>query len=221
MPEKCYVIHCNNQSVAKGLCDKHRKRMVRTNSLEITADRGMREKHPCYRVWCGLRRRHNTQLPNAWKEDFWAFVNDIPPKPPLSSAFRPRKNEMWSKNNFYWKESKVTEAFRTHRNEYMRQYTKKMRATNPDYFKDQDLQRMYGISLDWYKEQSEKQGHVCAICKQPETAIIRGKPISLAVDHDKQTGKVRGLLCRACNNAIGGLKHDIQNFQNAIEYLKF
>lgn len=94
-----------------------------------------------------------------------------------------------------------------------------LRNANPEYFKNTYLKKNYGVTLDWYKEQSTKQGDACAICKQPETSVIRGKVISLAVDHCHDTGKVRGLLCAACNTAIGSMKHDRALLQNAIAYL--
>jgi hypothetical protein len=42
----------------------------------------------------------------------------------------------------------------------------------------------------------------------------------MAVDHDHSTNKVRGLLCRPCNHAIGLLKDDSRNADRASEYLK-
>ena len=48
--------------------------------------------------------------------------------------------------------------------------------------------------------------------------LIPGKK-GLVVDHDHKTGEVRGLLCGPCNRALGFLKEDISNFNNAIQYL--
>lgn len=52
----------------------------------------------------------------------------------------------------------------------------------------------------------------CAICKE----FFTGTP---NVDHDHQTGVVRGLLCHGCNVGIGFLKDDIRLLKSAIVYL--
>lgn len=77
----------------------------------------------------------------------------------------------------------------------------------------------YGLSVEGYNELLESQNGVCAICQQPETFSIRGTVCELAVDHDHQTGKVRGLLCQHCNTAIGKFKEDPTLIRAAIDYL--
>jgi hypothetical protein len=47
-----------------------------------------------------------------------------------------------------------------------------------------------------------------------------GKVCRLALDHDHQTGKVRGLLCNNCNRGLGRFKDSIENLGAAIRYLK-
>ncbi|MFN7883614.1 MAG: endonuclease domain-containing protein [bacterium] len=39
------------------------------------------------------------------------------------------------------------------------------------------------------------------------------------VDHDHTTGKVRGVLCRVCNVALGGFKDSRLHLEKAIQYL--
>lgn len=62
----------------------------------------------------------------------------------------------------------------------------------------------YGITIDEYDEMLKMQGSVCAICagSPPSTRILK-----FAVDHDHETGEVRGLLCQRCNMAL----HFIEN----------
>ena len=42
----------------------------------------------------------------------------------------------------------------------------------------------------------------------------------LVIDHDHETGKFRGWLCRRCNIALGKFNDDIPTLKNAIKYLK-
>lgn len=67
-----------------------------------------------------------------------------------------------------------------------------------------ELRRLYGLSYEDYLQLLERQAGVCAICKRPPTKVTR-LDRRLHVDHDHETGRVRGLLCRACNAALGPL----------------
>lgn len=62
----------------------------------------------------------------------------------------------------------------------------------------------YGITRDQYDALLKAQDNRCALCRQMEKHLTPKtcKPASLSVDHDHRTGKVRGLLCRACNIAL-------------------
>lgn len=62
-----------------------------------------------------------------------------------------------------------------------------------------DLMRRYGITLAEWDALLERQGGHCAFC--PATVGFRGG--RLLVDHDHETGAVRGLLCYRCNTALG------------------
>lgn len=183
-------------------------------------DWGTREKHPAYRAWCSIKRYHYQNAPKHWLEDFWSFVKDVPEKPLEGKAYRIDHEKPWSPENFYWKEPRLSIQKRADHAAYMREWQKQIRAANPKYGKDSFLKRTYGIDLAWYEVQHDKQGGKCAICDQLETAQIRGKTLSLAVDHCHETGEIRGLLCRACNNAIGALRHDQRLLQKAIDYLQ-
>jgi hypothetical protein len=61
------------------------------------------------------------------------------------------------------------------------------------------LRHKYGLSIEDYEAMYERQGGKCALC---------GHPDRLCVDHDHQTGRVRGLLCYLCNTALGRLVGD-------------
>jgi hypothetical protein len=64
------------------------------------------------------------------------------------------------------------------------------------------LRLKFGITLDEYTAMLEMQNGVCAICGGPPIPTKPGASASLGVDHDHATGKLRGLLCAACNRRI-------------------
>lgn len=219
MPEKCHVYNCTQPVVAKGLCRKHYMRVQRHGKVDETrpADWGKREKHPAYSAWCNLRRYHRLDMSESWRGDFWAFVKDVPEKPDRGQAQRADSSKAWAADNFYWKEPRATSE---NRKEYMRNWHKKARAANADAHANSYLLKRYGITLETYREQLSKQNNVCAICKQPETAVIKNKRIAMPVDHCHKTGKTRGLLCTKCNRGLGLFRDNPDILENAIEYLK-
>lgn len=81
------------------------------------------------------------------------------------------------------------------------------------------LKSKYGITADDYNAMLERQGGVCAICKQPQMALRNGTPCRLSVDHDHVTGAVRGLLCDPCNRALGYFHDSVEAMSRAIDYL--
>lgn len=57
--------------------------------------------------------------------------------------------------------------------------------------------RRYGVTQEQVSLMDEQQQGLCALCQK--------RPWK-AVDHDHQTGRVRGLLCHGCNGALGNLE---------------
>lgn len=88
-----------------------------------------------------------------------------------------------------------------------------------DKYKSWRLMRDFGITLEQFNQAFEKQGGICAVCGRPETATINGKIFWLSVDHDHNTGKVRGLLCHKCNIALGHLEENPVIIQSLLTYI--
>jgi hypothetical protein len=101
--------------------------------------------------------------------------------------------------------------------EYSRAYMRKRRAENPEWaaaVAHKGKMRKYGITPEDYARMLTEQGGVCDIC-----GGTCGTGTRLAVDHCHTVNKVRGLLCRTCNTAIGLLKEDPELFSRAVAYL--
>ena len=73
--------------------------------------------------------------------------------------------------------------------------------------------RRYSFTKEQLVELWERQERKCAICSTP---ILLDAPI----DHDHETGKVRGLLCHKCNRGLGQFEDSLVLLQKAIVYLK-
>jgi hypothetical protein len=74
-----------------------------------------------------------------------------------------------------------------------------------------ERKRLYGVTEEQFQTMLEQQDWECAIC----TRLL----VSPVVDHDHSSGKVRGLLCRKCNVAIGLLDDNPGLLMTAAEYL--
>ena len=77
------------------------------------------------------------------------------------------------------------------------------------------------MKLSEYEGMLEQQGGVCAICGKPEAVknVSTGLVLALAVDHDHESGQVRGLLCNRCNVGLGFFS-TAQLLEAALTYLR-
>lgn len=155
----------------------------------------------------------------------------------LSSNRLPCKNcEQWkdlsdfpSNKNTHWKieytckactnEKAASKPSRASEQRKM-EYTKQDRN---ELFRAERSKRLkkYGIDTGEYELLLDKQGGVCAICLNLESRTHHrtGKIFSLTVDHDHQTGTVRGLLCTKCNRALGALGDTQEMISRVLMYL--
>lgn len=83
--------------------------------------------------------------------------------------------------------------------------------------KNAQLKYLYGIDLDDFNRMRQAANFRCQICGCHESESAAG---TLCVDHNHDTGKVRGLLCRACNKALGGFQDSQTILLNAANYLE-
>lgn len=77
------------------------------------------------------------------------------------------------------------------------------------------LRRTYGIGIQEYDKMLTDQGGRCFICQRPEEVFST----RLAVDHDHNTGEIRGLLCSHCNHRVIGRHRNPEILLRAGTYL--
>lgn len=87
-------------------------------------------------------------------------------------------------------------------------------------------ERTHGIDPITYTKMLKEQKNSCAICKIPfEDKLLilsDGRRITrytAAIDHNHETGKIRGLLCNSCNVGLGYFKDNPTYLQRSIIYL--
>jgi len=79
---------------------------------------------------------------------------------------------------------------------------------------DRMLRDKYGITAEEYDAILSSQGGLCAICTRPP-----GRR-RLSVDHDHETGRVRGILCPRCNSVLGMVADSSKILHSAAVYLE-
>lgn len=96
-------------------------------------------------------------------------------------------------------------------NEWQKQNRKKNPEQQYRYNRNARLKK-FGITEEDYERMLEEQLGLCKICKaEPDT---RWK--MLAIDHNHQSGNVRGLLCMSCNTTLGRVEKYLFEF---LDYL--
>lgn len=93
---------------------------------------------------------------------------------------------------------------------------KKYLEANPDSRRNTMLKNQRGITLNDYQIMFQAQEGKCAICKTDQKDMKK----ALNVDHCHKTGKIRGLLCGKCNQALGLLQDKVEVIETAASYLR-
>ena len=118
------------------------------------------------------------------------------------------------------REGQRTDKFKKWQKKYQKRasfkkYHKKYRATkeHKEAIRDYAYKNKFGITTDEYEIILQDQRGRCAVC-----GILPGER-RLAVDHDHETGEIRGLLCVKCNAALGMADDNIEILKKLIDYL--
>ena|SRR5215204_801245 len=99
--------------------------------------------------------------------------------------------------------------------EKQREYQAEYRKRNNESVRKHRLKNWYGITLEMYNEMLAAQQHRCAICG---VSLSGGRDTHLDHDHGP-SGKVRGILCSACNSGLGQFKDSPDVLERAKQYL--
>lgn len=98
---------------------------------------------------------------------------------------------------------------------YMKRWTEDRKEEWGDYyflFRKHSQLKKFGLTGNDYLVMWMECGGLCEVCGRADADRL------LAVDHCHETGRVRGLLCLNCNQALGKLKDDPELIRSLAEY---
>jgi hypothetical protein len=72
------------------------------------------------------------------------------------------------------------------------------------------IKKAWGMTVEEYKAFLASHGNRCGVCQSTE---------KLGIDHDHETGRKRGVLCKRCNMALGYIKDDIRKAYGLVDYI--
>ena len=117
------------------------------------------------------------------------------------SACKPCRRVLWQER--YWSDP-----------EHYRQKAVAERVADPGRYMRWKRQKKYNLSDEQYQGMLNQQRNRCAACRRPLA------PNLTDVDHNHASGKVRGLLCRQCNVALGLLKDSPKRITQLLHYIE-
>lgn len=219
----CKIDGCASKARQRGRCKKH-YRIWRKEYPEpiLTREPEYRKEVHLNRYRTAWQTRlNNGSLCEDWK-DLESFAYGVYPKPgPSYRLCRIRPKELYGPTNFIWREQ-----VKRIPGESMTDYALRLRVEQlsrfPDFERDRQLMKSFGLTQDQFDQMSKEQNHGCAICTRPETTKNgkSDKPKCLSVDHCHDTGKIRGLLCFDCNVTLGRMGESVERLEAMIRYIK-
>lgn len=117
-----------------------------------------------------------------------------------------------------YRRPEIAESLREYRHNpeiQERERNRRQRPSAQEKAKAYHLNRNYGLSLEAFNAMFLGQGSRCAICQSTDWG--HKGPV---VDHDHNTGAVRGIVCHQCNVAIGFIKDDPRRARAIADYLE-
>ena len=123
--------------------------------------------------------------------------------------YREKNREKLRKQRLAWEE-KNREAMKEYQHEY--------RAARREMLNAKKRLEPYDLTQAELDTMLAVQDGACAICNLLPSG--KGPNAVLHIDHDHGTGKVRGLLCQACNRGLGFFRDAPGRLTAAIEYLR-
>jgi len=155
-------------------------------------------------------RRRNIEHCRSWRRE-WDEKNRENTNARMRLFYKKNRDTLREKSRIFARDNP----------EKVREMAIKWRRKDPERYKERlriyNRKSHYGLTDEQFNILLEKQNNSCAICKTPFIEDIKKRG---SVDHDHETGKVRGLLCVTCNLGLGAFRDDPMLLESAVGYLK-
>lgn len=86
----------------------------------------------------------------------------------------------------------------------------KNKYSKPENAETRRLMSAYGITKEFRDYMIKVAGGKCEICL---------REIKLVVDHDHDTGAIRGMICSTCNRGLGHFNDNVELLTQALRYM--
>jgi len=227
MKKECTVDECQSEAYVRGMCNAHYRR-VRRNGSTDEPRRPPTIGEPCSIEGCTGAHLAKGLCVKHYQRTVKYGTTDLPVREiQICSNFECSKKAFargmcpghyGSSRTDEPRDCKV--CGRTQPEVSFNGYRKMCNAcsyrANKTMYRESNLRRNYGIDLAEFERIFDLQSRCCAICK---SSTSNGRSDKFHVDHDHETGKVRGVLCRGCNLAIGHLKENSTSARDLADYL--
>lgn len=133
------------------------------------------------------------------------------------TACLPCHNEA-GRQRYHERKGSDLEAFRRSQSEANKRFRERQKVERPEDYRRTNrrhsLKRLYGMTESDFDRMLADQDGRCAIC------MTVNPQRRWHVDHDHDTGEVRGILCNLCNVGLGAFKDNPEALSFAAFYLQ-
>lgn len=129
----------------------------------------------------------------------------------VAKRWRDAHKDQIRENNAKWRAANL-ERSRAYARNYARVNAERLKPKAKIAVRAYSL-RQYGLTPEDFRDMLVGQAGRCLIC-------FRVPDKSLVVDHDHETGAIRGLLCNSCNRLLGIAQDSPARLNAAIRYLQ-
>jgi hypothetical protein len=204
--EQCSFPGCTKPVKSNGLCNSHNEQ--RRAGKELTPLRGYAKQDPTL-AEAGLRTC-NTCGETKDIEEFYTGEW-------LCKACSKTRTVQYKRDHPEYNREQI-KLYRQRYPEKVKQLRAAEGKRNINTRRTWRLKAVYNLTPEQFDAMLAAQGGCCAICRAAEPG---GRRVGTwCVDHDHETGAVRGLLCARCNRALGLFGDNVEVLRSAIAYLK-